>query len=162
MRLEMPAAGRFLCTVVLVLALAGCSTMSEVETASLAQAPIPNGKARVTIKRPGTVLYVGTAATISLNGQTVADIGSGGSAVFEVPAGTNVLKATSLLYPGEYSFKLDAQPGQSYVLEVAPREASVGPAVVFGVLGGAIDAATNENSGLFEIRKPSARPSQGT
>lgn len=162
MRFEIPATGRFLCCVALALALAGCSTMSEVETASLAQAQIPNGKARVTIKRPGTVLYVGTAATISLNGQTVADVGSGGSAVFDVPAGPNVLKATSLLYPGEYSYKLDAQPGQSYVLEVAPREASVGPAVLFGVLGGAIDAAANENSGLFEIRKPGAKPSQGT
>jgi hypothetical protein len=160
MRLEMPAAGRFLCSVVLALALAGCSTMSEVETASLAQASIPSGNARVTVKRPGTVLYVGTAATISLNGQTVADVGSGGSAVFDVPPGPNVLKATSPLYPGEYSYELDAKPGQSYALEVVPRQASVGPAVVFGVLGGAIDAAANENSGLFEIRQPS--PSHGT
>lgn len=126
--------------------------MSEVETSALAKAPIPQGKARVTVTRPSTVLYVGSPATISLNGQSVADVGSGGSAVFDVPAGANVISVSALLYPGEYKLKLDAASGQTYALEVGPRDASIGPAVLFGVVGGAIDAAANENSGMFEIR----------
>jgi hypothetical protein len=133
--------------------------MSEVETAALAKAPIPEGKARVTINRQSTALYVGSPATISLNGKQVADVGSGGRAVFDVPAGSNVLSVSAPLYPGEYKFKLNAAPGQTYALEVGPRDASVGPAVLFGVIGGAIDAAANENSGMFEIRAPGQKSS---
>jgi hypothetical protein len=143
---------RFLASTMLALGLAACSTMSEVETSALANAPIPEGKARVIINRQSTALYVGSPATISLNGQNVADVGSGGRAVFDVPAGSNVLAVSAPLYPGEYKFKLDAARGQTYALEVGPRDASVGPAVLFGIIGGAIDAAANENSGMFEIR----------
>jgi hypothetical protein len=132
--------------------LAGCSSsMSAEETAALAKSPLVAGKARVTITRPSAVMYVGVPATITLDGQKVADVASGGSAVVDVPAGAHVLAAHAWSYPGEYSVRLKAIAGQTYALEVAPRGDSFAPSL-FGVAGGLIDTGVNGNAGAFQMR----------
>lgn len=96
----------------LALALAGCASTDAVETAALAKAPIATGKARVTITRVSTLQYAAAPATITLNGQKVASVANGGTAVVDVPAGANVLAASAWSYPGEYKVKLNAEPAR--------------------------------------------------
>ena len=134
-----------------LLLLSGCGTTGS-ETASLTATPIPAGKARVTIQRSSSILYAGAPATITLNGAKVADIATGGQAVIDVPAGANTIAASAWSYPGEYKVKLDAKPGARYALAVEPRGDSVGPGILLGPIGGAIDAASNENAGAFELK----------
>lgn len=133
------------------LALGGCGS-SGAETAALALTPVPPGKARITIERPSTIVYVGCPANIKRGGQEVASIASGGKAVFDVPAGETVLSASCWSYPGDFALKFKAEAGRTYALEVAPRQDSIGTAVLFGAIGGAIEASVSQNSGAFQLK----------
>ena len=134
------------------LALVGCAGgPTPEETAALVAAPIPAGKARVMIERPSSVLYAAASATIELNGQKVASVGSGGSAVFDVPAGANKIAASAWSYPGTWTLPLEAKAGQTYKVIVEARGASFGPGLL-GPVGGMIDAAANDNAGAFQMR----------
>lgn len=138
------------------LALVGCAGGPSLEeTASLAAAPVPADKARVVVERPSAMLYAGAPATIELNGQKVASVWSGGSAAFDVPIGANKIAASAWSYPGTWTLPLNATAGQTYKLIVEPRGASFGPGLL-GPIGGAIDAASNDNAGAFQMRVASA------
>lgn len=54
-------------------------------------------------------------------------------------------------YPGTWTLPLDAKAGQTYKVIVEPRGASFGPGLL-GPIGGAIDAASNDNAGAFQMR----------
>ena len=135
----------------LLLTVHGCASNNAIDTAALAQTPIPAGKARVTITRTSDMLYAAAPATITLNGQTVASISTGGTAIVDVPQGNAVLAASAWSYPGEYKVTLNAVAGQNYALEVAPRSASFGPSLL-GPVGGMMDSSANGNAGAFEMR----------
>lgn len=130
--------------------LAACSTTGT-ETASIVGTPIPAGKARITVTRPSSIVYAAAPATITVNGNTVANVGSGSSATFDVPVGANAIAASAWSYPGTYTVKLDAKAGSVYALEVKPRGDSVLTGALLGPIGGAIDASQNENAGAFEL-----------
>lgn len=139
-------------------ALSACAGSNSLETGALAATPIPYGKARVTLTRPSTIVYAAVPAAIDLNGVRVASISPGGSSVIDVPAGDNTLTASAWSYPGTFSYKLRAVPGERYVLEVAPNESHMGTAILFGAVGGAIEASTSENTGAFQITPPGQQP----
>ncbi len=135
----------------LLLVVPGCASNSAVDTAALAQTPIPAGKARVAITRTSDVLYAAAPATITLNGQNVASISTGGTAVVDVPPGNAILAASAWSYPGEYKVTLNAVAGQHYAVVVSPRSASFGPSLL-GPIGGMVDSSANGNAGAFEMR----------
>lgn len=145
------AALRYSLMVLAALMLAGCGSGSDLATASLAAGPLAAGKARVTITRPSTIVYAAAPATITLNGQKVADVAVGSSAVIDVPAGPNILAASAWSYPGTFSVKLNARAGATYALTVEPRGDSLLPGALLGPIGGAIDASVNENAGAFQL-----------
>ena len=128
----------------------GCGTTGT-ETASLARTPIPADKARVTLVRPSTIIYAGVPATVTVNGKQVANLATGGQTVFDIAPGQNVIAASAWSYPGTFSIKLNAKPGATYALKVEPRTDSFVPGMLFGVIGGAIDASVNENAGAFQL-----------
>jgi hypothetical protein len=138
--------------IILVPLVSGCAGSDGLETASIAQTPIAPGKARVAISRASALQYAAAPATITLNGEKVASVGSGGTAFVDIPAGDNTLAASAWSYPGEYKVKLNAVAGQTYRLEVQPRADSFGPSVLLGPIGGMIDSAANENAGAFEMK----------
>ena len=150
MRLAKVLAGPAAAVALIAMALAGCGSDGK-ETAALALTPVPSGKARITLTRASTIVYSGCPATIMLGTAKVADIANGGQAIIDVPAGENVLTASCWSYPGIFTVKFKAAAGQKYAFEVAPRDGSIGTAVLFGAIGGAIDASVNENSGAFQI-----------
>lgn len=151
------------------LGLVGCAGgPTPVETAALAAAPVPAGKARVMIERPSSMLYSGAPATIELNGEKVASVWPGSSAVFDVPVGANKIAASAWSYPGTWTHPLEAHAGQTYKLIVEPRNASLGPGVFAPTArdrananahvnrppntnSGAIDAASNNNTIAFQM-----------
>jgi len=130
----------------------GCAGSDGLETASLANTPIAPGKARVTINRTTAMLYAAAPATITVDGEKVASVDRGGTALVDIPAGNNTLAASAWSYPGEYKVKLNAVAGQTYRLEVQPRSDSFGPSILLGPIGGMIDSAANENAGAFEMK----------
>lgn len=142
--------------IALSLAMAGCAADNSVETAALAATPIPAGKARVTISRESTLVYSGCPAAVSRGAEKVAEVGNGGRAVIDIPAGDTVLSVSCWSYPGDYKVSFKAEPGRNYDMQVAPREASVGTAVLLGSIGGAIEASSGQNTGAFEIKTAAA------
>ncbi len=134
-----------------MIALAGCGSDGK-DMQALALTPVPPGKARIKIQRSSTIVYAGCPATIMRGSEKVADIANGGQALFDVPAGATVIETSCWSYPGKFSVKFTAVAGQQYAMELAPREGSIGTAVLFGAIGGALDASVNENSGAFELK----------
>ena len=161
MRAQGDSAGSFAATragavaaaiaLLVTLGLAGCGSSGTVN-AALAGQPIPAGKARLTIRRPSAILYAAAPATITIDGKQVADVGSGGAAIVDIPEGARVVAASAWSYPGAFKVRLTATAGQTYTIEVAPRAASFGPGTLLGPLGGVIDASVNENAGAFQMR----------
>jgi len=81
----------------------------------------------------------------------VASLGTGGSTIVDVPAGSRNIVVDSWSHPNEYKLTLAAKPGMMYTLEVSIRsEAMV--AGMFGLAGQMMEAAANENGGNFKIR----------
>jgi hypothetical protein len=133
------------------LALSGCGSSGQ-DTAALALTPVPQGKARVTIKRESALFAAACPAAITAGAQKVADIGNGGQAIFDIPAGNTSISASCWSLPGQYAVKFKAEAGRNYALAVGPRSEAIAPAVAFGIVGGLIDAGINENAGAFQIK----------
>jgi hypothetical protein len=120
--------------------------------AELATRPVPPNKARLTITRTEEVLAMAVPATIEINGKKAADLGNGASTIIDIAPGANVISVSHWSWPGTFSVKLAAKPGQRYAVEVSTRSASLLPGVMLGPVGGIIDASVNENAGAFQLR----------
>jgi hypothetical protein len=148
------------------IALAGCGggdggadlTTQSVSQTTAGSGQVPAGKGRLVLSRPGGILYAGSAATVKVNGSKVADLYGGNSLPVDVAPGKVTITVDAWNYPGSWTEQLSVAAGSTYDIEVAPREDSVGTAVVFGAIGGAIEAQNNPKSGLFQwkVTKQSA------
>jgi hypothetical protein len=162
----------------LVIVLAGCAagdSQSGIATGAIApQATAPNGqatasaeanaqvapgKARLLLARPNGMLYAAAPARVKVGEEQVASLWPGASAVVDVPAGTSRISVDSWNYPGEWADDVPLADGQTYRIEVAPREDGVATALMFGAIGGAFEASSNATrSGLFQLKMESASP----
>jgi hypothetical protein len=161
------------CPAILAFALAACATNDSQSTAATgsitptadakpseqhlmtaeAKAPVPEGKARLLLNRPGGLLYAGVPARVKVGDNQVASLWGGSTAVVDVPAGTTRLSVDSWNYPGEWADDMTLAAGQTYKIEVGAREDGVGTAVMFGAIGGAFEASSNATrSGLFQLK----------
>ncbi len=144
------------CCIVAILA-AGCagtetaSAGLAAEAAAKAPERVPAGKARLTLTRVSGVLYVGTPATVKINGEQVASLWAGSSSTVDIAPGANSVSVDAWSYPGFWKVDLNAKAGQAYAIEISPRGSSYVPSLL-GPVGGAIDAAANENAGAFQMR----------
>jgi len=127
---------------------------SSLALAQEAKKAIPAGKARLTFTRVSTILYSGVPTTIKVNGQEVASVWNNSTAAVDIAPGPSAVNASGWSYPGSWTLNLNAKAGQNYNIEIAPRGGSVGTAVMFGAIGGAIEASANpgKNIGLFEMK----------
>ncbi len=144
---------------VLALALGGCAGTgeggSDLSTQSLASdravaQPVPQGKARLVLSRPGGLLYAGTAATVKVNGAKVAELWGSATQTVDIAPGKVTIAVDAWAYPGSWTEELSAVAGGTYNIEVAARSDGVGTAVMFGAIGGAVEAQNNPKSGLFQ------------
>lgn len=132
---------------------ADAKASGQQDTAAETRAPVPEGKARLLLNRPGGLLYAGVPARVKVGDNQVASLWGGGTAVADVPAGPTRLSVDSWNYPGEWADDITLVAGQTYKIEVGAREDGVGTAVLFGAIGGAFEASSNASrSGLFQLK----------
>lgn len=132
----------------LLLALGGCTTDSVVPSAVAPAA----GQASLTITRSHDLVAVAAPASVDMNGAKFADLALGQSYSAPVRPGPTVLTATCLCGPGRYSVSFNAEAGKNYHFLVSPRGAQVAAQVTGGLIGVAVDTATNgDKSGTFQI-----------
>ncbi len=114
-------------------------------------AAIPPGKVRLTITRSSAFLYLALSARVDVNGQRIANLGRGDTFSDVFDAGKLVITTDHWSSPGKFTVAINAEPGAEYKLELSPREASFLPGALFGIVGLAVDAAVENNSGLFKL-----------
>jgi hypothetical protein len=138
-----------LCACLILLTACGTTGVSNLSTLNQ---PIPSGQSRLIVSRNNSLLYLAGAADGSLNGRKIASLGRGGSVVEDIPSGKHVLSVNAPATFGNYTTTLEAKSGKTYSFEVSPNsKKSMMPGAVFGMLGEAMDAQANENTGYFQI-----------
>lgn len=131
--------------------LSACGT-TGVSNSALLDQPIPSKQARLVVTRTNSMLYFAGAADVSLNGRKIVSLGRGGSTIENIQSGRNVLSVIAPGTFGNYTTTFEAKAGKIYTFEVAPNDnKSMMPGAVFGMLGEAVDAHANENTGYFQI-----------
>jgi hypothetical protein len=116
-----------------------------------ASGAIRAGQARLKLTRVSSILYAGAPATVKVNGNEVASVSAGSTSEVDIAPGASKVTVEAWSYPGTWTVNINAKAGQTYVLEIKPREASFGPSML-GPIGGAMDAGANKNAGAFEMR----------
>ncbi len=103
----------------------------------------------------------GPAAIVRVDGREVANLGIGGSTVVDIPAGERKIVVDAFGALGAYTLPLRAKAGTLYTMEISPRSEAVVAGVLFGFIGSAIEAASNENGGAnFQIRIVDEKPAK--
>lgn len=126
----------------------GCATIEQGQLATSALAP---GKARIVLQRTNETLHATTPATAKINGDKVADVAAGSTAVVDVAPGQVSLSVESWSSPGKYSIPLTIQPGETVKVEIAPRQSAA--SAVLGPIGGLMDKDEQGNGGAFTVRQ---------
>lgn len=143
--------------------LAGCAGGSPPAMIAPPDAPVPPGMARITVTRSMDMLFLGVTADITVNEQRLGSVFRGQGGSIEVPAGVASVSTTSWSTPGRFTIRFSTVPGGRYDVEVAPRGALLGPSLALGMLGAALDAASNpEQGGAFTLAVISATPPIGS
>lgn len=127
-----------------------CGTSGVTNSETLSD-PIAKNEARLMISRTNDLLYMAAAAAVAVNGQKIASLGRGGSVVYDVPKGENTLVVKTFGAFGDYVETFDAKAGKTYHYEVSPRSDAMWPSMAFGMIGDAVNAKNNENTGYFKI-----------
>jgi hypothetical protein len=127
---------------IIALALAGCQTAAA-PTESVKPTA---GTAALTITRSTDILYVGAPASVTVNGESVANLSVGETYSGALRPGTVTIAVSAWSAPGEFKMKFRADPGKSYRLHISPRGESYAASVVGGLPGMAI-----EGGGPFKI-----------
>ncbi len=127
-----------------------CGTTGTITPAQM-QRPIAKDEARITVTRDTSLLYLAAAAKINANGQTIADLGRGGSVVHDVKAGTNFLQVSTPTALGQFVVRFDAKPQEIYNFRVLPNSGALLTGSAWGMLGDAVNAHISDKSGYFEL-----------
>jgi len=134
----------------LILTLTACGTTTQISQNDLSR-PIRKGEARIIVTRDTSLLYLGAAAEIKANGAKIASLAPGGSAVRDLKAGPVVLEVTTFGSFGRYVLRINTAPGKTYNAVVSPRDGNMPLVSAFGMIGDAVNASGNDQSGYFQI-----------
>ena len=133
------------------LCLVSCAQTSNITQNVYNKETIAPENVRLIFNRKQTFLYMGIDARVEVNGTVVTKLANGSSFFYDVPAGRTNIKVYGFMDPGQFSLDLTLSKLKIYEFLIQPRAASFLPAVAFGLLGSAADAAINEKSGYFQI-----------
>ncbi len=129
-----------------VVLLSACGTTGTINS-ELANQKIPAKQSRIIVTRDNSLLYMGGAAEVSVDGAQIASLARGASVLKDVPAGLRRLSVHAPMTVGNYSATFDLAAGKTYEFTVSPNnEKSPAMGMAFGLLGDAID-----NTGYFKI-----------
>jgi hypothetical protein len=130
--------------------LSACGS-TGIQNEGLLKQPLTGGQSRVKIVRSEQFLASGRGARVKIDGKEVADIGNGAGAILDVPAGPHNVSVDVWDHPNVFNLRIEAKPGRMYTLLIKPREDAVMAGAVLGVAGMLVEAAANENGGLFQV-----------
>lgn len=134
----------------LLLNLVGCASPGA-SIRAVPQTPPQNGMTRITVERSAEFMYMALSANVRVNGQGIGALSRGDIAAIDIPPGRTTVSVDTSSSPGTFSISFITQPNRNYFLAVSPRSDSFLPGAMFGLLGAAVDAAVNENAGLFQV-----------
>ena len=142
-----------ICSIFLLLFI---TTHSEAEEADLdldamgyhnIKKPVKPGYSRLTIKREKNTQSATSKANIRVNDKKIAKLPNGKATIYDIQSGGTTVSVTAFMVPGKMSILFDAEPGESYLIQVIPRLAYFG-------IPGAIDlrdATIKEDTGPFKL-----------
>ena len=132
-------------------ALSGCATTHPGVVQSPSAVVAPPGKTKIVITRNTDALFLGVQARIDLNGERVAELWRGESYAGIVQPGRIVLATDAWSTPGNFRAHFNAEPDREYIFEVSPRGGHMATLTFFAIVGAAVDASIDENTGPFSI-----------
>ncbi|HMJ42674.1 MAG TPA: hypothetical protein VK522_10400 [Pseudolabrys sp.] len=109
------------------------------------------GRATITVTRPGELYAALASVDVELNGVRVGKLESGGTFKAAIPPGNTTVGVSIWSSPGRYKISFKAVPGRRYAFVVTPRSEQMVAGLLGGLAGMMIDTAVNENSGSFKI-----------
>ncbi len=132
--------------------LGGCAGSSGVDYTSRQDAvPLAPGKARITVVRNGSLMYLAVDARLDINGERMAALGRGEGYTGNFRPGKTVLTTEAWSAPGRFTISVETKPNHDYVFEISPRGDGAATGMLFGVAGMAAEASVSEQSGPFQI-----------
>ena len=132
--------------------LAGCSaTGPKYGEVAPAFPSLDPSKVRMTFLREPKLLYVALDARVEVDGGRVGSLASGAFTYIDQEPGQTVVTVDNWSFPGRYVISVNLSAGEEYFFEIFPRSESYMPGILGGMIGLAIDASVNENSGAFKV-----------
>jgi len=92
------------------------------------------------------------SARIKIDGAKSGGVDIDGFISFTVAPGQHTLSSDLPDHPGSCDLPVDLIAGNEYFYEVSIRGNAIGPALVFGLLGAAVESSGKKCGGLFAIR----------
>lgn len=139
---------------------AGCATHSGV-VKSPSSVFVPPGKVRLIVTRNTEALFLGVQASVDVNGERAAELWRGESYAVALEPGKVILSTNAWSTSGRFVSHFTAEADREYVFEIAPRGGHFATLSFFGVVGGAVHAAIDENTGPFSIYLKETRALSG-
>ena len=93
------------------------------------------------------------SARIKVDGNKSGGVDIDGFVSFAIPPGQHTLSSDLPDHPGSCDLPIDLKAGNEYFYEVSIRGDAIGPALVFGLLGSAVETAGKQCGGLFAIKE---------
>jgi len=103
-------------------------------------------------------MFMGVQARIYVNDKRVAELWRGESYAGVIQPGKVVLAADAWSTPGNFRAHFNAEADREYTFEVSPRGGHLATLVFFGIVGAAVDASIDENTGPFSIYLKETKP----
>jgi hypothetical protein len=127
----------------------GCAPQGVAEHAELASKPLTRTQSRLKIFRAERGI---AGARVKVDGKQITELDGGGSTILDVTAGKHQIVVDNWQHPNVYKLDLEAKSGTMYVLEISMRDEAAVAGALFGLAGVLVEAAANENGGVWSIR----------
>jgi hypothetical protein len=135
---------RILSVVVACLLFGGCAT-TTLESQTKVQAA---GQGRIYFVRGDQFIAMGSAPSISVNGQPVGTIGNNSYLFVDREPGLYRINLETVMSFGQYAIEVPVRAGSTSYVEVAPRGGNITATAVGGMVGGLMEsAAAGEGKG---------------
>lgn len=138
--------------------LSGCAAKHPNVVQSSMSVTVPQGHGKLVITRNSDMLFMGVPVRIDVNGQRAVELWRGETYAAPISPGRVTLLADAWSTPGKFQTHFNIESNKEYIFEVSPRSEHFSTLAFFGVIGAAIDAAVDENTGPFSLLLKDIQP----
>jgi len=144
--------GRSVFVICLALALSGCvsdGTNADFATVSQQIGSPKAGQSRIVVLRQKSFVGAVVGWDAKLDGAPLPSVKNGTYVYADLPAGSHMLSASEIMFPGETSMKISTAPGKTYffLMQISERgQQLMGAQMAGGLVGLAVGAAVTSDS----------------